>query len=78
MGLVGSILIKGRKYELDYNPNSRHIDLYHIEQGAQDRARELREQGYLVRVRRTLCTEGTEEVWQVFKALQPSKIKEGV
>ncbi len=63
MGLVGSIKVGDKIFREDMNPDN----VYHIKNDAQDRANDLRRQGYLVRIRFTLCTEGTEEAWQIFK-----------
>lgn len=71
MALIGSLKVKGKIYRVDCDNNNPHLDLYHIKEWAEARATVLRNMGYLVRVRKTLCTSGTEEVWQVFKCYSP-------
>lgn len=67
MALRGSITIKDKRYKVDNDFDNRNIDVYPVKEDAQARAKALREQGWSVRVRWTTCTEGSEEVWQVFK-----------
>ena len=64
MGLRGSIKVGNDIYREDLDNGD---NVYHVKENAQKRAKELREDGYLVRVVETTCTEGSESAWQVFK-----------